>query len=328
MYTFHLPSLLFNVASVSSKSKIIANSYTIVMSGRRIYWQKNMSHQNTLALLMPSNLLSTNMPPSVIRGTCLESQSVVVRRGLLRFREVRFAPGRNGRLEKASGVVEEPGGAVKAGFCILFGVRHARSIGSRTWYLTPLVSTSTLNNLTYLIHLPPQLIVIQIAPLLIPTPSHPILGSIPCNRQQCRDERLLEIRKAEILSYARDSWAQFLWETDRRSIFEFLPLHTFRSQLGISVAYSRQGILMKRVSGWGAAFCSRTISCSSRIGTKQGSITPKCRHPVITLHDTLGFRGERKEIIPVKAAGPARETWVQLVKVVGACYHEGAVVVF
>ena len=52
---------------------------------------------------------------------------------------------------------------------------------------------------------------------------------------------------------------------------------------GVSVAYSRQEPgSIKQVSGVGAGFCSRNIFCDLRIGTKEGSITPKCAYPLRT----------------------------------------------
>ena len=91
------------------------------------------------ALLIPSNLLSTNMPPSVMRGACLESQSTAMRRGLWRFCAARLAPGRNGRVEETSGVglavvEEEAVGGAAMGFEGVAGGCNARSMGGCTWY--------------------------------------------------------------------------------------------------------------------------------------------------------------------------------------------------
>lgn len=70
------------------------------------------------------------------------------------------------------------------------------------------------------------------------------------------------------------------------------------------------------------------MSRNSKNGPELEVSVRKITDPVVTVHDALGFGGEGKEVFPVEAAGTAREAWVQLVEVVGACNHEDTVVIF
>ena len=103
------------------------------------------------------------------------------------------------------------------------------------------------------LHLPPQLVVVQVAAFLVAATSDPILGSVICDREDGGDEGFLEIGEAEVLGDACDGGTQFSGEVDHFLVYAlFAPWMVSES----AVPLSR---LLWSVSGAGKGFRSCTI---------------------------------------------------------------------